>query len=115
MLEFEVGHKVFLKLFPWKGVIKFGWKEKLSLRYIGPYEILAHMGLVAYKLKLITELPRIHNVFHVPMLKKHVFDSLHIRQDQPIEIEEALTYEEKSSCVLDKKRTSIENKSYFYG
>ncbi|KAA0042310.1 gag-pol fusion protein [Cucumis melo var. makuwa] len=48
-LDFEVGDKVFLQLSPWKGVIRFGRKEKLSRRYIGPYEILACMGPVAYK------------------------------------------------------------------
>ncbi|KAA0054934.1 reverse transcriptase [Cucumis melo var. makuwa] len=43
-LEFEVGDKVFLKLSPWKGVIRFGRKGKLSPLYIGSYEILEHVG-----------------------------------------------------------------------
>lgn len=29
--------QVFLKVSPWKKVIKFGWKGKLSSRFIGPY------------------------------------------------------------------------------
>ncbi|KAA0066710.1 DNA/RNA polymerases superfamily protein [Cucumis melo var. makuwa] len=41
-LEFEVGDKIFLKLSPWKGVLRFGRKGKLSPRFIGPYEILEH-------------------------------------------------------------------------
>ncbi|GJZ43609.1 putative reverse transcriptase domain-containing protein [Tanacetum coccineum] len=40
-LEFEVGDKVILKVSPWKGVIRFGKREKLNPRYIRPFKILA--------------------------------------------------------------------------
>ena len=39
-LEFKVGDHVFLKVMPKRGVVKFGKRGKLSLRYIGPFEIL---------------------------------------------------------------------------
>ncbi|KAG8481233.1 hypothetical protein CXB51_025993 [Gossypium anomalum] len=39
-IEFQVGDKVFLKVSPWKKVLRFGRKGKLSLRFIGPYEII---------------------------------------------------------------------------
>ncbi|KAL5542140.1 hypothetical protein UlMin_009850 [Ulmus minor] len=39
-LEFQVGDSVFLKVSPFKGVIRFGKRGKLNPRYIGPYEIL---------------------------------------------------------------------------
>ncbi|VVA41440.1 PREDICTED: retrotransposon, partial [Prunus dulcis] len=39
-LQFEVGGWVFLKLSPWKGIVRFGRRGKLSPRYIGPYEIV---------------------------------------------------------------------------
>ena len=51
-LEFNVGDKVFLKIAPMKGVMRFGKKGKLSPRYIGPYEILERIGKVAYRLAL---------------------------------------------------------------
>nr|GEZ49855.1 putative reverse transcriptase domain-containing protein [Tanacetum cinerariifolium] len=38
--EFQVGDKVMLKVSPWKGVIRFGKREKLNPRYIGPFKIL---------------------------------------------------------------------------
>ena len=38
--EFNTGDMVFLKVSPWKGVIRYGNKGKLSPRYIGPFEIL---------------------------------------------------------------------------
>ena len=33
-LEFQMGDKVFLKVAPWKGIIRFGEKGKLAPRYI---------------------------------------------------------------------------------
>ena len=39
-IEYNVGDKVFLKISPWKGVLRFGKREKLSHRYIGPYEVI---------------------------------------------------------------------------
>ena len=35
-MEYNVGDKVFLIVSPWKGVLRFGKKGKLSPRYIGP-------------------------------------------------------------------------------
>ena len=47
-LEFEVGDMVFLRISPWKGILRFGKRGKLSLRYIGPYRIVERIGEVAY-------------------------------------------------------------------
>ena len=39
-ITYEVGDKVFLKVSPWRKIIRFGKKGKLSPRFIGPYEVL---------------------------------------------------------------------------
>ena len=39
-IEYEVGDKVFLQVFPWRKILWFDKKGKLSPRFIGPYEIL---------------------------------------------------------------------------
>ena len=49
---YEVGDWVFLKLSPWKGVVQFRKKSKLSPRYIRPYQITERVGEVAYRLEL---------------------------------------------------------------
>ena len=46
-LEFQDGDKVFLRVSPTRGVMRFGKKGKLSPRFIGPYEILERIGEVA--------------------------------------------------------------------
>nr|GFB49440.1 putative reverse transcriptase domain-containing protein [Tanacetum cinerariifolium] len=73
-LEFEVGDRVMLKVSPWKGVIRFGKRGKLSPGYIGPFKILSRISPVAYKLDLPQELHGIHNTFHVSNLKKCLTD-----------------------------------------
>ena len=62
-LEFAVGDKVLLKVSPWKGIMRFGKKGKLSPRFVGPFEILKRVGPVAYQLKLPEEMSGIHDVF----------------------------------------------------
>ena len=91
-LEFEMDDLVFLKVAPWKGVIRFQKRGKLNPRYIGPFRILKRIGPVAYRLELPPELSRIHNVFHVSMLKKYVPNPSHILEVPPVELEEDLFF-----------------------
>jgi hypothetical protein len=64
-LCFEVGDFVYLKVSPIRGVRRFRVKGKLAPRYIGPYQVLARRGEVAYQLSLPEYLSAVHDVFHV--------------------------------------------------
>jgi hypothetical protein len=44
-----VGDYVYLKVSPIRGVRRFGVKGKLAPRYVGPYQIQAKRGEVAYQ------------------------------------------------------------------
>ena len=102
-LEFQVGDKVLLKVSPWKGVIRFGKRGKLSPRYVGPFEILARIGPVAYRLKLPQELSNVHDVFHVSNLKKCLADeSLEIPLDE-IQVNTRLQFIEEPVEIMDRE------------
>ena len=50
-------------------VMRFGKRGKLSVRYIGHFEILERVGPVEYRLTLPPNFFGVHPVFHVFMLK----------------------------------------------
>nr|GEU50249.1 putative reverse transcriptase domain-containing protein [Tanacetum cinerariifolium] len=89
-LEFKVGDRVLLKVSPWKGVVRFGKKGKLTPRYMGLFEIVEYVGPVAYRLKLPQELSYIHDTFHVSNLKKCLAESDVQVPSEEIEIDENL-------------------------
>nr|GEU92595.1 putative reverse transcriptase domain-containing protein [Tanacetum cinerariifolium] len=51
-------------------VVRFGKKEKLAPRFVGPFEIIEKVGPVAYRLYLPKELNGVHDTFHMSNLKK---------------------------------------------
>ena len=109
-LQFEIGDRVFLNISPWKGVLRFRKRGKLSPRYIGPYEIVSKVRPVAYKLKLPPELSRIHDTFHVSMLRKYIPDPSHVLREQPVQIKDNLTYEETPGQIVDRKEQVLRSK-----
>ncbi|KAL0543736.1 hypothetical protein IC582_018840 [Cucumis melo] len=109
-LEFEIGDKVFLKVAPMKGVLRFERRGKLSPRFVGPFEILERIGPVAYRLALPPSLSAVHDVFHVSMLRKYVPDPSHVVDYEPLEIDENLSYVEQPVEVLAREVKTLRNK-----
>ncbi|XP_069145426.1 uncharacterized protein [Solanum lycopersicum] len=97
------GEQVLLKVSPMKGVIWFRQRGKLSLRYIGPFEVLKHIGEVAYKLALPTGLSGVHPVFHVSMLKRYHGDGNKIIRLDSVLLDENISYEEEPIAILDRE------------
>ena len=83
-LEFEVGSMVFLKLRPYRQhSVSRRLFQKLAARYYGPFEVLARVGKVAYRLKL-PESSRIYPIFHVSQLKPVIGDATVVTELPPV-------------------------------
>ena len=93
-----------------KGVLRFRHKSKLSPRFIGPFEILKRIGLVAYRLALPPSLSGVHDIFHVSMLKKYIPDPIHIIHYEPLQLNEDLSYKEKPIRILAREVKALRNK-----
>ena len=109
-LEFCPGDKVFLKVAPWKHMLRFGMKGKLALRFIGPFEIQKCIGPVSYEINLPSQLAKVHNVFHVSLLRKADVDPSRVLPQVPIEVKEDLTLDVRSIKILDWGEKELHNK-----
>jgi hypothetical protein len=71
-LSFEVKDFVYLKVLPIRGVRRFGVKGKLAPRYVGPHQILARRGEVAYQLSLPEGLSAVVGGLRLPKVLKNM-------------------------------------------
>ncbi|GKA69718.1 putative reverse transcriptase domain-containing protein [Tanacetum coccineum] len=103
----KVGDRVLLKVSPWKGVIRFGTKDKLAPRCVGPFEILERIGPVTYWLRLPEELSSVHDTFHVLNFKKCLADAnLHVPLDE-IKIDKTIRFVEEPVEIMDREVRSL--------
>eukprot|EP00253_Pinus_taeda_P031491 PITA_31491 len=84
--EFQVGDHVYIRIQAKRSILQWNGCAKLAPRYCGPFQILAKVGPVAYQLALPSHI-RIHNVFHVSVLKKYVYDPKHVIRWQEIQVQ----------------------------
>nr|GEW07528.1 hypothetical protein [Tanacetum cinerariifolium] len=109
-IEFNVEDFVVLKVSPWKGVMQFKNKGKLSPRFIGPFKILKTVGEVAYTLELPKEMRGIHNTFHVSYLRKCLTDESSVITLDEVAINPESTFQEESITILGRKSRQLRNK-----
>jgi len=55
-LSFAVGDFVYVKVYPIRGTRRFQVRGKLAPHYIGPYQVLQRIGVVAYRVRLPKEM-----------------------------------------------------------
>ncbi|GKE03001.1 putative reverse transcriptase domain-containing protein [Tanacetum coccineum] len=102
-LEFSVGDYALLKVSPWKGVVRFGKKEKLAPRFVGPFEVIEKVGPVAYRLDLPEELDGVHDTFHVTNLKKCLADPTQQVPLDEIRVDAKLNFVEEPVEILERE------------
>jgi hypothetical protein len=109
-VEFQVGDNVYLKVKARKSSLKLGNCAKLARRFCGPFEILARIGPVAYQLSFPANL-RIHNVFHVSLLKKYIHDPTHMIDWNLVQVEPEDEFQVEPLCVLDRREITLRNRA----
>ena len=100
--EFQVDEHVFIKVRPKTSWLRLGICAKLAPRYCGPFQILSRIGQVAYQLALSTNL-RVHNVFHISILKKYVHDATHVVNWNVVQVE--------PDCILGRREITLRNRT----
>ena len=95
---------------PKRGVIRFGKRGKLSPRYIGPFEVLEKVGMVAYRLALPLSFLSVQEVFHVSMLRKYTPDPTHKVDWGEIVVDADGTFEDGPVRIMDNREQVLRGK-----
>lgn len=90
--------------------VTFGKQGKLSLRYVGPFEVLDRVGEVAYRLALPPNLSAIHPVFYVSMMRRYVPDQSQQIYYEELKLQPNLSYEEDVVSILDRCSKTLHQK-----
>jgi hypothetical protein len=85
-VELDVGQKVLLSTINFR-LVHPGMR-KLLPKWVGPFKVTEQIGKVAYKLELPPNL-KMHNVFHVQLLKKYRDNGKVQPPPPPIEIDDS--------------------------
>eukprot|EP00253_Pinus_taeda_P012932 PITA_12932 len=101
--EFQVGEHVYVRIWAKKSTLQWSSCAKLAPRFCGPFQILARIGPVAYQLALPSHI-RVHNVFHVLVLNKYIYDPEHIISWQDIQVELEGEFLVEPVSILDHRR-----------
>nr|KYP41865.1 hypothetical protein KK1_036743 [Cajanus cajan] len=105
--EYHCGNMVYLKIQPYKEHTLANTSfYKLATRYYGPYKVLQRIGNVAYRLELLVG-TKIHNVFHVSLLKKYHGN----KPDQLPLLNEDGEFLPRLVAILDKRIKKKNNKA----
>jgi len=101
---------VFLRVNPVTGVGRALKCRKLTPRFVGPFEIIERVGIVAYRIALPPSLSNLHDVFRVSQLRKYVYDASHVIQVDDLEIRDNLTVETWPVRIEDREVKQLRGK-----
>ena len=99
-----------LKVSPWKGIIRFGKRGKLSPSFLGPFTILEKIGLQAYRLELPPEMDEIHPTFHVCYLRKCLAEEENVIPLTEIRVDNGSRCVEEPEAILERRTKKLRHK-----
>jgi hypothetical protein len=106
-LSYEVGDQVFLRVKLHKSSINFGKGDKLSPRFMGPFDIVEKKGPMAYRLALLDSLRRMHDVFHVSILRHYISDPTHVIDMISLQVSDEGVLTDEPIRILDHRIRNI--------
>ncbi|XP_071714780.1 uncharacterized protein [Rutidosis leptorrhynchoides] len=110
-MTFTMGERVYLKVSPWNGVIRFGKRRKLAPRYIGPFRIRQVLNDQTVVLDLPQELAGIHDTFNICYIRKcKVDDENQILPLQDLKVDSSKKLVEEPVRIVDRKVTKLRKK-----
>ena len=92
-------------------MIQLDVRGKLSLRYIGPFEIMERAREVAYRLALPPSLEGVQNVFHMSQLRRYARDESHVLDYSELELQPDLSYTEQPMAIMDRSVKTLKNQT----
>ena len=101
---------VFLRVRNKKSSLSLGKYKKLSARYCGPYRIIKKINDQAYEL-LIPPHVKVHNVFHISLLKRYVPDANHILDDELPLVTQEGTLNITPEAILQTRVRTLRNRT----
>ena len=108
--ELKIGEHVYLKVKARRNSLKLGSCSKLAPIFSCPFEILTQIRPMVYQLALPANL-KVHNVFHVSLLKRYIHDPTHISDWNMVQVEPEGKFQAEPLCIMDRKETVLWNRS----
>nr|CAD1843951.1 unnamed protein product [Ananas comosus var. bracteatus] len=69
---------------------------------------------VVYRLALPSNLSGVHNVFHVSVFRKYIYDSTHVLDVIPVKLRDDLSFEEQPVRILAREVKKFQNRDIPY-
>ena len=107
---FKGGDMVFLRVWPKRSSLSLVKYKKLSPQYCGPYTITKRINNQAYQLLLPPYL-KVHNLFHVSLLKAYVPSLDHVLDDGKILMPSQGQLALEPEHILDTRERKLRNRS----
>ena len=109
-VQYKVGDKVWLST---KNLnMRSMGKHKLTPRFIGPYEVVKEINEVAVKLRL-PEHMKMHDVFHIRLLKPYKTDGRVQPPPQPVEVMGQTEYQIQEVLAHEVRKVGRKNVTFY--